>query len=83
MSMELNQLLLQDYRCLKSEQITRINDNLSDRMFIKFPYGGSRKGPVRNLQIAINCVSIPTGIEEVLGRVELISSRTVTTTVLV
>ncbi|KAM0919598.1 hypothetical protein ACQ4PT_008073 [Festuca glaucescens] len=52
--MQLNQLLLQDCPYLKSEQTTEKNDNTCDlelTKFIKFPYGVSKKGAVRNLQL--------------------------------
>lgn len=49
--MELSQLLLQDCPCLKSEQSAETNDKSFDARFIKFPYGVSKKGAVRNLHV--------------------------------
>ncbi|CAM0883230.1 unnamed protein product [Alopecurus aequalis] len=49
--MELNQLLLQDCPCLKSEQTTETNDKSCNTKIIKFPYGVSNKGVVTNLQL--------------------------------
>lgn len=53
-SMELRQLLLQDCPCLESEQTTETNAKPRDTTFVKFPYGVSKTGAVRNLQLGAN-----------------------------
>lgn len=50
-SMELHQLLLQDCPYLESEQTTETNAKFCVTNFIKFPYGVSKSGAVRNLQL--------------------------------
>jgi hypothetical protein len=51
---ELSQLLLQDCPCLKPEQGTDSNYKSCDTKFIRFPYGVSKKGAVRNLEVRAN-----------------------------
>ncbi|XP_037414428.1 probable disease resistance protein At4g27220 isoform X1 [Triticum dicoccoides] len=47
----LQQLILHDCPCLESQQTTETNDKSCNAIFVKFPYGVSKTGAVRNVQI--------------------------------